>query len=536
MSPATPSSCSGTRSSPERRSPPCGRRRLGRWVTGQGLGRRPEIQRGHGLAPLRRVHDRRVEHHVVVEQAVQPAREIAPQVAVPLVDDVLDHWAPPFRHGDAAASGRTYRNAPPAVPRRRVATRVRCLPSPLRWRHTARRAEEGRWRSRSRWSTTWCSATTRTWWPTSAPHAAPGSSTGATPAPRAVRTEFTPVDMATDGRGPGVHHRGVRRPRHPVPFVAAMVDCGGTSVRANLINVPPDPEHVTLGMKVRLATEVIGTDDERHRGHRVRLRALRRLTGWHLTTCGSSGIHMTKFGKHPDMDLVDLASEAVLGALADGGVTMKDMGVIGGRQPDGGQRRHRPAAAEAARPDRHPGVQRGQCLRHRRHRPAGRHAWPSRPARPTWAWPSAWRSSPGAGLLGRAAAAADDADVFDAVGPLRGRGPGRRTHRHRDHARASSPRSAWSTATATAAPASSCSPGSARRTTPTRPSTPWPPTEEDDPRGDHGRPHDRLPEHPAHVLGQLRRRRRRRGGQRRQARRRSPSSSSGGRSRSRPRC
>ena len=38
---------------------------------------------------------------------------------------------------------------------------------------------------------------------------------------------------------------------------------------------------------------------------------------------------MTKFGKHPDMDLVDLASEAVLGALSDGGVTMKDMGVIG---------------------------------------------------------------------------------------------------------------------------------------------------------------------------------------------------------------
>jgi acetyl-CoA acyltransferase len=41
------------------------------------------------------------------------------------------------------------------------------------------------------------------------------------------------------------------------------------------------------------------------------------------------GIHMTKFGKHPDLDLVDLASEAVLGALGDGGVEMKDMGVIG---------------------------------------------------------------------------------------------------------------------------------------------------------------------------------------------------------------
>jgi len=41
------------------------------------------------------------------------------------------------------------------------------------------------------------------------------------------------------------------------------------------------------------------------------------------------GINMTKFGKHPDEDLIDLASEAVLGALADGGVTMAEMGVIG---------------------------------------------------------------------------------------------------------------------------------------------------------------------------------------------------------------
>src|SRR6202453_582236 len=41
------------------------------------------------------------------------------------------------------------------------------------------------------------------------------------------------------------------------------------------------------------------------------------------------GIHMTKFGKHPEMDLVDPPSEAVLGALSDAGVTMKDVGVIG---------------------------------------------------------------------------------------------------------------------------------------------------------------------------------------------------------------
>jgi acetyl-CoA acyltransferase len=40
------------------------------------------------------------------------------------------------------------------------------------------------------------------------------------------------------------------------------------------------------------------------------------------------GIHMTKFGKHPDQDTVDLAAEAAMAALKDGGVTMKDVGVI----------------------------------------------------------------------------------------------------------------------------------------------------------------------------------------------------------------
>ena len=48
------------------------------------------------------------------------------------------------------------------------------------------------------------------------------------------------------------------------------------------------------------------------------------------------GIHMTKFGKHPDKDIVDLSSEAVLGALADGGVEMKDIGVIGAGNLMGG--------------------------------------------------------------------------------------------------------------------------------------------------------------------------------------------------------
>ncbi|MEY2754906.1 MAG: Beta-ketoadipyl-CoA thiolase, partial [Actinomycetota bacterium] len=40
------------------------------------------------------------------------------------------------------------------------------------------------------------------------------------------------------------------------------------------------------------------------------------------------GITMTKFGKHPDKDTVDLAAEAAMGALADGGVSMKEMGIL----------------------------------------------------------------------------------------------------------------------------------------------------------------------------------------------------------------
>jgi acetyl-CoA acyltransferase len=40
------------------------------------------------------------------------------------------------------------------------------------------------------------------------------------------------------------------------------------------------------------------------------------------------GISMTKFGKHPDKDIIDLAASAATGALRDGGVTMGDMGVL----------------------------------------------------------------------------------------------------------------------------------------------------------------------------------------------------------------
>jgi uncharacterized OB-fold protein len=75
------------------------------------------------------------------------------------------------------------------------------------------------------------------------------------------KTEFDPVDVATTGEVEAFTIVSFAAPGVPVPYVAALVNCDGTSVRSNLINVPPDPEHVTLGMQVQLATEVIGTDE-----------------------------------------------------------------------------------------------------------------------------------------------------------------------------------------------------------------------------------------------------------------------------------
>jgi uncharacterized protein len=75
-------------------------------------------------------------------------------------------------------------------------------------------------------------------------------------------TEFKDVDVPSEGELKAFTIVSFAAPGVPVPFVAGVIDCGGTSVRANVINTDPDPEHVKLGMKVRLATQVIGTDDE----------------------------------------------------------------------------------------------------------------------------------------------------------------------------------------------------------------------------------------------------------------------------------
>jgi uncharacterized OB-fold protein len=75
-------------------------------------------------------------------------------------------------------------------------------------------------------------------------------------------TEFKKAPITTDGILKSFTIVAFAAPGVPVPFVAGIVDCAGTSVRANVINVEPDPEHVELGMKLKLTTYSLGTDDE----------------------------------------------------------------------------------------------------------------------------------------------------------------------------------------------------------------------------------------------------------------------------------
>ncbi|HET6774685.1 MAG TPA: OB-fold domain-containing protein [Acidimicrobiales bacterium] len=73
-------------------------------------------------------------------------------------------------------------------------------------------------------------------------------------------TGFDTVRVASEGEVRAFTIVSMAAPGIPVPFVASVVDCDGTSVRANLVNVEPDPDHVSLGMKVRLTTVPLGTD------------------------------------------------------------------------------------------------------------------------------------------------------------------------------------------------------------------------------------------------------------------------------------
>jgi uncharacterized protein len=73
-------------------------------------------------------------------------------------------------------------------------------------------------------------------------------------------TEFKKVDLATTGELRAYTIVSFAAPGVPVPFVAGVVDCDGTSVRGNVVNVDPDADHVQVGMKVKLTTFPIGTD------------------------------------------------------------------------------------------------------------------------------------------------------------------------------------------------------------------------------------------------------------------------------------
>ncbi|HEY7051744.1 MAG TPA: OB-fold domain-containing protein [Mycobacterium sp.] len=75
-------------------------------------------------------------------------------------------------------------------------------------------------------------------------------------------TEFTTVPIATEGTVRAFTIVTFAAPGIPTPFVACVVDCDGTQVRANMTNVEPDPEQVRTGMEVRLATYPLGEDSE----------------------------------------------------------------------------------------------------------------------------------------------------------------------------------------------------------------------------------------------------------------------------------
>jgi uncharacterized OB-fold protein len=80
---------------------------------------------------------------------------------------------------------------------------------------------------------------------------------------RCGRTEFRPRRLAGDGtvRAFTIVHRAT--PDVRVPYVSAIVDLdGGGVVKANLVDVEPDPARLTPGLRVTLTTFVAGTDSE----------------------------------------------------------------------------------------------------------------------------------------------------------------------------------------------------------------------------------------------------------------------------------
>lgn len=74
-------------------------------------------------------------------------------------------------------------------------------------------------------------------------------------------TEFRQVNIGNEGELVAFTIVTFAAPGVPVPFVAGIVNCDGTTTRGNIINVEPSPENIETGMKVKLATYVLGTDE-----------------------------------------------------------------------------------------------------------------------------------------------------------------------------------------------------------------------------------------------------------------------------------
>jgi uncharacterized OB-fold protein len=78
-----------------------------------------------------------------------------------------------------------------------------------------------------------------------------------------AQRSFSPKKLGTTGvvRSFAIVHQAA--PGVPVPYVSTVVDLdGGGDVKANIVNVEPEPDKVSLGMKVRLTTFSAGTDHE----------------------------------------------------------------------------------------------------------------------------------------------------------------------------------------------------------------------------------------------------------------------------------
>jgi uncharacterized OB-fold protein len=77
------------------------------------------------------------------------------------------------------------------------------------------------------------------------------------------KTEFGEKRMENTGKVRAFTIVQRAAPGVPTPYVSAVIDLdGGGMVKANLVEVEPDPRKIELGMPVRLTTFVAGTDDE----------------------------------------------------------------------------------------------------------------------------------------------------------------------------------------------------------------------------------------------------------------------------------